>query len=91
MQSWELLSEVLISLRESLKNISEGKLLERIQQPQSLPATHKGQQATAPGASTACRGWDHPWGPATAMPWQGKQPGSLWVPMGGLGHQCHVL
>lgn len=54
--------------------------LERVQQPQSLPAAHRGStglcqqrwQATAPGASPACRGWDHLWDPSSSNAMAGK-------------------
>lgn len=77
--------------------------LERVQQPQSLPAAHKGStglcqlgwQAIAPGASSACRGQDHLWGP------QGQQChgrkssyavcGCLWVGCGTSDVSCELF
>lgn len=61
MQSWELLPELFISLRASLKNFSEGA---RETPSASDPAcSPQRQHQPLPGAPAACRGWDHPWAP----------------------------
>lgn len=77
--------------------------LERVQQPQSLPAAHKGStglcqlgwQAIAPGASSACRGRDHLWGPQEQQCHGRKSSyavcGCLWVGCGTSDVSCELL